>query len=309
MEAVNRTNKDPVKKMNGEELTFQQEKAKYFQKDELGGQTRLTSVLPLPSLLTSLLTPRDLNLRCQGGSILSVHSLVVAAAAPLISDACSSLQPEDTVLLMPDWDSAVVQLLLDYIYTGKVHPDFTCFIWISGLLVGYLKCWLQGAATCKEEKDELVKLVYALGVGRKRELKPNIMENVVIVKAEPSNLLLDEEEEFDETEEKDEIEDNCNLFLENSDEEEIKHKKKKQIPQKLPLIEDNMDCLNFKQVYDKVIKVKHEIEDSAREDETDLKEDHIEETKCSHCPKTFTRKIKLEVSSMVSILLNFSYKY
>ena len=130
------------------------------------------------------------------------------------------------------------------------------------------------------------------------------MENVVIVKAEPSNLLLEEEEELDETEETDEIEDSCNPFLENSDEEEIKHKKKK-----LPLIEDNMDCLNFKQVYDKVIKVKHEIEDSARENETDLKEDHIEETKCSHCPKTFTRKIKLEVSSMVSIILNFSYKY
>ena len=135
------------------------------------------------------------------------------------------------------------------------------------------------------------------------------MANIVIVKAEPSNLLLDEEEELDETEETNEIEDSCNPFLENSDEDEIKHKKKKQIPQELALVEDNMDCLNFKQVYDKVIKVKHEMEDIAREDETDLKEDHIEETKCSHCPKTFTRKIKLEVSSMVSILLNFSYKY
>ena len=303
MEDVHSTNKDPVKKMNEQEVTSQQEKTKYFQNDDLAGQTRLTSVLPLPSLLTSLLTPRDLNLRCQDGSILSAHSLVVAAAAPLVSDACPSFQPEDTVLLMPDWDRAVVQLLLDYIYTGKVHPDFICFIWISCLLVQYLKCCLQGAATCKEEKDELVKLVDALGVGRKRELKPNVMANIVIVKAEPTSLLLEEEEELDETEETDEIEDIFNPFLEESDEEEIKHKNKKQIPQKVATIGDNMDCLNFKNVYEKMIKVKHEIEDSVREDETDLKEDHIEETKCSHCPKTFTRKIKLEVSSMVWILL------
>ena len=108
--------------MNEGDLTSQPEKpiSANVQKEESTGQTRLTSILPLPSLLNSLLTPRDLGLRCQDRSILSAHSLVVAAAAPLVSDACSSLQPEDTVLLMPDWDSAVVQLLLDYIYTGKV---------------------------------------------------------------------------------------------------------------------------------------------------------------------------------------------
>ena len=142
----------------------------------------------------------------------------------------------------------------------------------------------------------MVKLVDALGVGRKRELKPNMMANIVIVKTEPFNLQMEEDAEIYETEEPEE---SCHPFLEESDEEEMKPNKKKQIPQKIARTQDNIDYQNVKHVYNTDIKVKHEKEDSVKRDCKELEDDQIKHTKCSHCPKTFTRKTKLEVSSRI----------
>ena len=164
------------------------------------------------------------------------------------------------MVLLPGWSPGVLLLLLDYCYTGEAMP--------AG----------------EQEKQELQELLAVLGVGGRR---PPGTVSLVVVKAEPGQLLFDNEEE-----EAEEINSNFVHFLAGKHEIKATVERKK-----VAILGDNF--YNIEMSNDETnVKVEKEEDDEDRMNASGEEEqqDQIGDFKCSHCPKSFNQKRKWEVN-------------
>jgi hypothetical protein len=231
--------------------------------------TLLTSPESLHArLLGSPCCPRDLLLVSPGEGEAAVHGLVLVAASPLLAACCLGLQPEDTVVLLPGWSAALLPRLVDYVYTGR------------------------GRAADAGQREELGRLVEALGVGGRRREGGG----------PPAGLLVKAELVPGEGGGGEDRDEPFYHFLEDrgGDGDGIEPVKKKPRLKKATGWEEDLDYNDLFEVKpnDKTkmkVKVKVKVEDDEdAEEEDDLGQDG--DFKCSHCTKTFSKKRKWEVT-------------
>ena len=72
-------------------------------------------------LQTGLYT--DLAIRCEDGSILQAHRLVMSAVSPYLKQVLDTTEEETTILDLPDSQKHVVESLLEIIYSGSIEAD------------------------------------------------------------------------------------------------------------------------------------------------------------------------------------------
>ena len=68
-------------------------------------------------------TPKDVTLAFSGGSCLKPHHLIVTTCSPYFNQVLAVCKKQTPAVLIPDVPDSVMEILLEFMYTGNVRVD------------------------------------------------------------------------------------------------------------------------------------------------------------------------------------------